>query len=99
MQEREVEQRSKVFDKTRMKRIDVNISEGGNRPTESRKKIEQIFRDGQRQFKKDHTQQERRYKILGPVVSPGSVPVSADWTIIPSFSLRFLNCPLMPMYA
>lgn len=39
MQERGVQQRSKVFDKTRMKRIDVNISEGGNRPIESRKKI------------------------------------------------------------
>lgn len=42
--ERGIEQRSIVFEKARVKRIDVNSREGGNRPMEGRGEIAQIFR-------------------------------------------------------
>ena len=48
MQERGIEKRIKVFQKTREKRIDVNSREGGMRPMESRSNIKQIFKNGHR---------------------------------------------------
>ena len=48
VEERGVEKRRKVLEKARAKRIDVNSRDEWNRPMESRRKIKQIFRDGQR---------------------------------------------------
>lgn len=41
--------------RTSVKKIDVNIKEKGTRLTEIRRKIDKIFRDGQRQFEKENT--------------------------------------------
>lgn len=66
--ERGIEQRSIVFEKARVKRIDVNSREGGNRPMESRREIEQIFRWAKIVWERPHTAREetQSYQALEP---------------------------------